>query len=164
VDEREPMTPNGYSMLKERLRLLKEIEMPRISKDIGAAIAMGDLSENAEYHAAKDRQGMIAAQIRDMEDKLARAEVIDSAKLSGARVIFSATVTIEDLETADRSCYTIVGEDEADTKSSKISFKSPLARALIGREEGDEVVVNTPRGRKEYEIVQVCYNGAKAED
>ena len=163
MDEREPMTPSGYSTLKEKLRLLKEIEMPRISKDIGAAIALGDLSENAEYHAAKDRQGMIAAQIRDMEDKLARAEVIDPAKLSGTRVIFSATVTVEDLETAERGTYTIVGENESDTKSGKISFKSPLARALIGREEGDEVVVNTPRGRKEYEIVEVRFNGAKAE-
>ena len=164
MDPREPMTPAGHNMLKEKLRLLKEIEMPRISKDIGAAIAMGDLSENAEYHAAKDRQGMIAAQIRDMEDKLSRAEIIDPARLSGTRVIFSATVTVEDLETADRMTYTIVGEDESDTKSNKISFKSPLARALIGREEGDEVVVNTPRGRKEYEIVEVRYNGAKAED
>ena len=160
MDDREPMTPGGHSTMREKLRLLKEIEMPRISKDIGAAIAMGDLSENAEYHAAKDRQGMIAAQIRDMEDKLSRAEIIDPARLSGTRVIFSATVTVEDHETADRLTYQIVGENESDVKSSKISFKSPLARALIGKEEGDEVVVNTPRGRKEYEIVQVRFIAA----
>jgi len=157
VDEREPMTPSGHTAMKEKLRQLKEVEMPRISKEIGAAIALGDLSENAEYHAAKDRQGMVAAQIRDMEDKIARAEVIDPGKLSGTRVIFSATVTVEDLETAERLTYQIVGEDESDIKTNKISFKSPLARALIGKEEGDEVVVNTPRGRKDYEIIKVQF-------
>jgi len=162
VEEREPMTPRGYALCKEKLRILKEVEMPRISKDIGAAIAMGDLSENAEYHAAKDRQGMIAAQTRDLEDKLARSEVIDPARLSGSRVIFSATVTVEDMETADRLCYQIVGEDEADLKSGRISFKSPLARALIGKDEGDEVMFNTPRGRKEYEIIEVKYLACEA--
>ncbi|HUT54568.1 MAG TPA: transcription elongation factor GreA [bacterium] len=151
------MTPRGYELLKERLRTFKEVEMPRISREIGAARELGDLSENAEYHAAKDKQGIIAAQIRQMEDKMARAEVIDPSKLSGDRVIFGATVTVEDQETDQTSRFQIVGEDEADTKTNKISYTSPIAKALIGKEEDEEVIVKTPRGKKEYIIMKVEY-------
>jgi transcription elongation factor GreA len=151
------MTPRGYELLKDRLKNLKDVEMPRISKEIGAARELGDLSENAEYHAAKDKQGIIAAQIRQMEDKLARAEIIDPGKLSGDRVIFGATVTVEDQETEEKQKFQIVGEDEADTKSNKISYTSPIAKALIGKEEDEEVIVKTPRGKKEYIIMKVEY-------
>jgi transcription elongation factor GreA len=151
------MTPRGYQTLKERLYHLKEEEMPKISREIGRARELGDLSENAEYHAAKDKQGLLAAQIRDMEDKIARAEIIDPAKLSGRRVIFGATVTIMDADTDEQQTIQIVGQDEADTKSNKISYTSPLARGLIGRELEEEVVVNTPRGKKEYLVMKVEY-------
>jgi len=157
--EREPMTPRGWELIKEKLKNLKDVEMPRVSREIGAAIAMGDLSENAEYHAAKERQGMIAAQIRQMEDKLSRLEVIDPAKLSGTKIIFGATVTVADLASGDESQFQIVGEDEADSKAGKISYSSPMARGLIGKEEGDEAVVRTPRGAKQYEILRVEYKG-----
>lgn len=155
--EQEPMTPAGFKKIKEKLKKYKDVEMPKISKEIGAAIELGDLSENAEYHAAKDRQGIIAAHIRDLDDKFARAEVIDPAKLSGDRIIFSATVTVEDLDTGEEMRFQIVGRDESDAKTGKISYDSPLARALIGKEEGDDVVVKTPRGKKEYEITKVKY-------
>lgn len=155
--EQEPMTPAGFKKIKEKLKEYKDVEMPKISKEIGAAIELGDLSENAEYHAAKDRQGIIAAHIRDLDDKFARAEVIDPAKLSGDRIIFSATVTVEDLDTGEEMRFQIVGRDESDAKTGKISYDSPLARALIGKEEGDDVVVKTPRGKKEYEITKVKY-------
>lgn len=155
--EQEPMTPAGFKKIKEKLKEYKDVEMPKISKEIGAAIELGDLSENAEYHAAKDRQGIIAAHIRDLDDKFARAEVIDPAKLSGDRIIFSATVTVEDLDTGEEMRFQIVGRDESDAKTGKISYDSPLARALISKEEGDDVVVKTPRGKKEYEITKVEY-------
>lgn len=155
--EQEPMTPAGFKKIKEKLKEYKDVEMPKISKEIGAAIELGDLSENAEYHAAKDRQGIIAAHIRDLDDKFARAEVIDPAKLSGDRIIFSATVTVEDLDTGEEMRFQIVGRDESDAKTGKISYDSPLAKALIGKEEGDDVVVKTPRGKKEYEITKVEY-------
>jgi transcription elongation factor GreA len=153
------MTPLGWERLKEKLKNLKDVEMPKVSREIGAAIAMGDLSENAEYHAAKERQGMIAAQIRQMEDKLSRLEVIDPAKLSGTKIIFGATVTVSDLNSGDESRFQIVGEDEADSKAGKISYSSPMARGLIGKEEGDEAVIRTPRGAKQYEILRVEYKG-----
>jgi len=155
--EREPMTPEGHAALKERLRHLKEEEMPRISKEIGAARELGDLSENAEYHAAKEKQGIIAANIRDLEDKMARAEVIDPAKLSGPRIMFGARVTLEDLDSGEEQTVKIVGRDEADSKKGMISFDSPLAKAMIGREEDDEITVNTPRGKKEYAVIKVEY-------
>jgi transcription elongation factor GreA len=155
--EREPMTPAGYQALKERLHRLKEEEMPKISREIGRARELGDLSETAEYHAAKDKQGLLAAQIRDLEDKMARAEVIDPGRLSGTRVIFGATVTLEDTDSGERMTIQIVGQDEADTKFNKISYSAPLARALIGREEDDEVIVTTPRGKKEYRLLKVEY-------
>ena len=155
--EKEPMTPRGQELLKAKLKVLKEEEMPKLSREIGAARELGDLAENAEYHAAKERQGLVAAQLRQLEDKLARAEVIDPGRLSGPRVIFSATVTLEDLKTSEELRFQIVGEDESDSRAGKISYNSPLARALIGKEEGDQVVVQTPRGKKEYEILKVEY-------
>jgi len=157
TSDREPMTPLGHKTLKEKLRVLKDEEMPRISREIGRARELGDLSENAEYHAAKDKQGIIAAHIRHIEDKMARAEVIDPARLSGDRIIFGATVTLEDLDTEEEVTYQIVGEDEANTKQNKISYTSPIAKALIGKEEDDEVVVNAPRGKKEYLVAKVEY-------
>jgi transcription elongation factor GreA len=151
------MTPGGCQALKERLHQLKEEEMPKISREIGRARELGDLSENAEYHAAKEKQGIIAAQIRDMEDKLSRVEIIDPAKLSGTRVIFGATVTIMDPDTDEEQTLQIVGQDEADTKLNKISYTSPLAKALIGRELDDDIFVNTPRGKREYLVMKVQY-------
>ncbi len=151
------MTPGGHVALKERLRQYKEEEMPKISKEIGLARDLGDLSENAEYHAAREKQGILAAHIRDMEDKIARSEVIDPAKLSGDRVIFGATVTVEDQETDEEMTFQIVGVDEANKKSNKISYSAPLSKSVIGKEEDDEVTVITPRGKKQYVILKVKY-------
>jgi len=155
--EKEPMTVNGYASLKERLRVLKQEEMPRISREIGAAREMGDLSENAEYHAAKEKQGLINAQIMEIEDKLARAQVIDVTALAGERVVFGATVELEELDTSERMTYKIVGVDEADTAKGLISYQSPVAKALIGKEEGDEVKVTTPKGVRTLEIIGVHF-------
>jgi transcription elongation factor GreA len=142
-----PMTPFGAQKLREELARLKE-ERPKISREIGVAREHGDLKENAEYHAAKDRQGMVEAQIKDIEDKLARAEVIDHTKFSGDRVRFGATVTVTNLDTEEEIAYQIVGADEADINVSKISVSAPLARALIGKSVGDEVVVTLPAGKR----------------
>lgn len=155
--ERVPMTPAGHSKMREELRRLRDVERPRISKDIGIAIEMGDLSENAEYHAAKERQGMVEAQIKDLEDKLARAEVIDPKKLTGSRVAFGATVTVFDVATEAEVTYQIVGADESDVQQNRISVTSPIARALMGKEPGDEVVVQTPGGRRVLEVVEVVF-------
>lgn len=155
--ERVPMTPAGHSKMREELRRLRDVERPRISKDIGAAIEMGDLSENAEYHAAKERQGMVEAQIKDLEDKLARAEVIDPQKLTGSRVAFGATVTVFDAATDTEVTYQIVGADESDVQQNRISVTSPIARAMMGKEPGDEVAVRTPGGQRVLEVVEVVF-------
>jgi transcription elongation factor GreA len=152
-----PMTPEGNARLREELKVLKEVERPRISKEIGVAIDQGDLSENAEYHAAKDRQGWIEARIKDLNDKLARAEIIDPSKLSGSKVAFGARVKVSNSETEEETVYRLVGADEADLASGSISITSPLARALIGREVGDEVKVRMPAGERLYEILEVEY-------
>jgi len=149
--EKCPMTPAGAIKLREELTRLKE-ERPRISRDIGTAREHGDLKENAEYHAAKDRQGLVEARIKDIEDKLARAEVIDPTKLSGDRVRFGATVTLTNLDTDEETSLQIVGADEADVNKGSISVSAPLARAIMGRSTGDEVVVNLPGGTRRYEI------------
>lgn len=149
-----PMTPQGAVKLKQELTRLKE-ERPKISREIGVAREHGDLSENAEYHAAKERQGMVEARIKDIEDKLSRAEVIDPTKLSGSRVRFGATVTLLNLDTSNEVAYQIVGAEEADIDSGTISVSAPLARALIGKESGDEISVRLPAGTREYEIVSV---------
>jgi transcription elongation factor GreA len=151
-----PMTPFGAQKLREELARLKE-ERPKISREIGVAREHGDLKENAEYHAAKERQGMVEAQIKDIEDKLARAEVIDPTKLSGDRVRFGATVSVTNLDTDEETAYQIVGADEADINVGKISVSAPLARALIGKSVGDEVVVTLPAGKRRYEIAAIAF-------
>jgi transcription elongation factor GreA len=154
--EKVPMTPAGALKLREELTRLKE-ERPKISRDIGIARDHGDLSENAEYHAAKERQGLVEARIKDIEDKLSRAEIIDPTKLSGDRVRFGATVTLTNLDTDDEAKYQIVGADEADINNGTISVSAPLARALIGKSTGDEVVVNLPGGTRRYEIADIVF-------
>jgi transcription elongation factor GreA len=153
--EKVPMTPQGHAALKEELAHLKSVERPRISKEIGVAREHGDLRENAEYHAAKDKQGLVEARISELEDKIARAEVIDTSRLGGTRVAFGAWVTIEDIENENEVTYRIVGADEANLDQGTISVTSPMARALINREVGDEVKVKAPGGVRAYEIVDV---------
>jgi transcription elongation factor GreA len=154
--ERFPMTPRGAQKLKEELSRLKE-ERPKISRDIGIAREHGDLSENAEYHAAKERQGMVEARIKDIEDKLGRAEVIDPAKLSGSRVSFGATVELSNTDTEESVTYQIVGTEEANVNDGLISISAPLARALIGKQVGDEVRVKLPAGERNYEVVDIRF-------
>ena len=146
------MTAEGYTALDEELKRLKTVERPEVIGAISEARAHGDLSENAEYHAAKDRQGWIEGRIAEIEDRLARAQVIDVSKLSGSQVKFGATVTVIDEDTEEEGRYQIVGEHEADVKQGRISVTSPLSRAMIGKEVGDVVEVNTPGGVKSYEI------------
>ncbi|MEN9580682.1 MAG: hypothetical protein RJA70_3691 [Pseudomonadota bacterium] len=156
MPERVPMTPSGAQKLKDTLARLRE-ERPRISKDIETAREHGDLKENAEYHAAKERQGMVEAQIKDIEDKLSRAEVIDPKKLSGSRVSFGATLTVLNVDTTEQTTYQVVGADESDIENGFISVSAPLARALIGKEAGDEVIVKLPGGTRTYEILDVTF-------
>lgn len=150
------MTPSGAQKLRDELARLKE-ERPKISREIGVAREHGDLSENAEYHAAKERQGLVEARIKDLEDKLARAEIIDPKKLNGDKVRFGATVTLTNLDTDEEVRYQIVGADEADIDNGKISISAPLARALIGKSAGDEVQVQLPAGVRHYEVSAVEY-------
>ena len=149
------MTGEGYKVLDEELKRLKSIERPSVIAAISEARSHGDLSENAEYHAAKERQGWIEGRIAEIEDKISRAQVIDVSKLSGSQVKFGATVSVVDEDTEDKARYQLVGEHEADVKLGKISVSSPLARAMIGKEVGDVVEVNTPGGVKAYEILKV---------
>ncbi|CAN5391502.1 transcription elongation factor GreA [soil metagenome] len=149
------MTAEGYHALDEDLKRLKTLERPAVIAAISEAREHGDLSENAEYHAAKERQGWIEGQIADIEDRMARAQVIDVSKLSGSQVKFGATVSVVDEDTEDQARYQIVGEHEADVKLGKISIASPIARAMIGKEMGDVVEVPTPGGTKAYEILKV---------
>lgn len=153
---KSPMTRSGYDRLHVELQRLK-VERPLISKAIGAALAHGDLRENAEYHAAKDRQGMVEARIRQIEAALGTADIIDTTTLGGDRVQFSARVSVVDGTTGQRSEYTVVGEHESDAANGLISFKSPIARALIGKTVGDVVEVQTPRGERELEIVAIRF-------
>lgn len=152
-----PITPEGKTLVEDELKNRKAIERPRIINSIAEARAHGDLSENAEYHAAKEEQSHNETKIMELEDTLSRAEVIDPSLLSGDEIKFSATVLIVDEETDVESEYKIVGEVEADFKSGKISIQSPLARSLIGKSTGDSVEVNTPGGGKSYEILKVKY-------
>jgi len=149
------MTAEGYQALDEELKRLKSTERPLVIAQIAEARTHGDLSENAEYHAAKDRQGWIEGRIAEIEDKMARAQVIDVSKLSGKQVKFGATVSVIDEDTDEKARYQIVGEHEADVRSGKVSITSPIARAMIGKEKGDTVEVNTPSGVKAYEITKV---------
>jgi len=149
------MTAEGHKAIDDELRHLKSVERPAVIQAISEARDHGDLSENAEYHAAKERQGWIEGRLQELEDKLARAQVIDTSKLSGATVKFGATVTVVDEDTDAEATYKIVGDDEADVKSGKISISSPIARALINKETGDVVEVTAPGGVKTYEILKV---------
>jgi transcription elongation factor GreA len=150
-----PMTAAGFEALKEELRWRQQEERPRIIEAISEARSHGDLSENAEYHAAKEAQSHNEGRIAELEDKLARAEVIDVSKLSGDTVKFGATVTLIDEDTDKKQVWQIVGEPEADAKSGRISISSPLARALLGKKKGASVEVVTPGGAKAYEVVKV---------
>lgn len=155
MSEKFPMTPAGYATMKAHLLRLKTVDRLANSKAIEIARGHGDLSENADYSAAKEEQGLIEAKIRELEAKIAMAEVIDPTKLSGSRVKFGATVTIEDSESGETARYCIVGEHEADIKRGRISIGAPVARALIGKEIGDTVTVTTPKGKREYEVTEV---------
>lgn len=154
-DARVPMTSRGYQRLVEELKRLKSVERPRNVREIEEARGHGDLSENAEFHAAKERQSLLDLQIRDIEDKVARAQVIEVSKLSGDKVVFGATVSLADSDTGDKMVYQIVGDHEAEPKNGKISISSPVARGLIGKSEGDEVQVRTPTGVRSLEILSV---------
>jgi transcription elongation factor GreA len=152
-----PMTAEGYEWLREELKHLKSVDRPAIIRAIAEAREHGDLAENAEYHAARDRQSFIEGRVIELEDKVARAEVIDVSKLSGSVIKFGARVTLADEETDEEQTFQIVGEDEADISRGRLSVTSPLARALIGKGEGDSVEVTTPRGTKSYEVVALAF-------
>jgi transcription elongation factor GreA len=153
--ERIPMTASGYKALEEEVNLLKTVERHAIIKAIAEARAHGDLSENAEYHAAKERQSFIEGRVIELEDQIGRAEVIDVSKLSGTTVKFGATVTLADEDTDAKRKFQIVGDHEADAKKGRISISSPIARALIGKSKGDTVEVAAPGGARSYEILKV---------
>lgn len=155
--DKVPMTIIGFDALEAELQRRKTVERPRIIQAIAEAREHGDLSENAEYHAAKEQQGLNEAKVAEIEDMLARADVIDVSKLSGENVKFGATVSLVDEDTEEEVRYQIVGETEADVKQGKISITSPIARALIGKESGDSVEVSTPGGGKVYEILKVQF-------
>ncbi|MFQ5774770.1 MAG: transcription elongation factor GreA [Kiloniellaceae bacterium] len=157
MSEKIPMTAEGLARLEEELRHLKNEARPEVIRAIAEARAHGDLSENAEYHAARDRQSFIEGRVGEIEDKIARAEVIDVSKLSGKTVMFGATVTLIDEDTEEKLTYQLVGEDEADIKQGRLGITAPLARALIGKTVGDVVEVNTPKGEKAYEIRTVKF-------
>ena len=152
-----PMTAEGFARLQEEMKRLKSVDRPAVIRAIAEARTHGDLSENAEYHAARERQSFIEGRLGELEDKIARAEVIDVSKLSGSLIKFGATVTLADEETDEEQTFRIVGEDEADIKLGKLSYSSPIAKALIGKSEGDVAEVRTPGGVKEFEIVDVRY-------
>ncbi len=152
-----PMTGRGYASLEEELRRLKSVERPQVISALEEARGHGDLSENAEFHAAKERQAYIEGRVIELEDKISRADVIDVKKLSGKAVKFGATVTLADEDTDEESTYQIVGTDEADIKSGLLSVTSPIGRAIIGKSVGDSVEVTTPGGTKSFEIVKVRF-------
>jgi transcription elongation factor GreA len=153
--EKVPMTIEGFKKLEEELHRLKSVERPRIIQQISDAREHGDLSENAEYHAAKEAQGLNEARVAEVEDKLSRAEVIDITKLSGDTVKFGATVTLEDEDSGEKVKYKIVGDTEANVRDGKVSISSPIARALIGKSKGDSAEVTTPKGSRSYEILKL---------
>ena len=156
--QRYPMTPQGKLALEQELQQLKSVVRPRIIQAIAEAREHGDLKENAEYHAAREQQGFCEGRIQDIEGKLGAAQVIDINDLEkNGRVVFGVTVTIENLDTEEQKTYKIVGDDEADFKINKISVNSPIARGLLGRNEGDEAKIITPQGQVEYEIVKIEY-------
>jgi transcription elongation factor GreA len=155
--EKIPMTADGYARLEAELKHLKSNERPAVIRAIAEARDHGDLSENAEYHAARERQSFIEGRVAELEDKIARAEIIDVSKLSGKAIKFGARVTLADEDTDEEATYQIVGAEEADIDKGRLSVTSPLARALIGKQTGDSIEVTTPRGSKAYEIIRVRY-------
>jgi transcription elongation factor GreA len=157
MSDKVPMTAGGFARLEEELRYLKTTARPEVIRAIAEAREHGDLSENAEYHAARERQSFIEGRVLELEDKIARAEVIDVASLNGDTVKFGATVTLVDEDTDAETAYQLVGEMEADVKEGRLAITAPLARALIGKEVGDSVEVMTPAGSKAYEILKVQY-------
>lgn len=152
-----PITKKGYAALQAELERLKKVERPKNIKEIEEARGHGDLSENAEYHAAKERQSHIGARIRDLEHKLAEAQIIDTSNFSAEKVVFGATVTVKDLQAEKEQRYTLVGQDEGDLKNGRISVQSPVGRALIGRRVGDTLEVQTPAKKVEYEVLAICF-------
>ncbi len=157
MSEKVPMTPEGQARLREELKRLKEIELPQVVKDIGTAREHGDLSENAEYHAARERQGMIVARITHIEGSLSRAEVIDPTKIRSDKVQFGAKLKLSNVDSGEETLYQIVGPEEANLDEGRISVASPLARALLGHHAGDEVKVRLPAGERLYEILDISY-------
>jgi len=157
MSEKFPMTSQGLTRLEEELKHLRTVARPEVIRSIAEAREHGDLSENAEYHAARERQSFIEGRVLELEDKMARAEVIDISNLSGKTVTFGATVTLVDEDTDEKLTYQLVGEMEADVKEGRLAVTAPLARALIGKEVGDTVEVNTPKGEKAYEILKVKF-------
>jgi transcription elongation factor GreA len=155
--DRFPMTPAGQKKLREELKRLREVERPKNVLDIETARAHGDISENAEYAAAKERQAFIEGRIREVEGTIALSEVIDPGKMSGSRVVFGATVRLADTESGDETVYSIVGDHEGDIKEGRIAISAPLARALIGREQGDTVTLRTGKGSREYQIQEIKF-------
>jgi transcription elongation factor GreA len=155
MTQKVPMTKDGYEKLKKELDHLMKVERPRNIRDIEEARAHGDISENAEFHAAKERQGHIDAKKRELEHKLANAQIIDLSKLSNEKVVFGATVTLADAESGDIKKYTLVGQEEADFKKGKISIQSPVGKALIGHKVGDSVTIKTPTKTVEYEVQEI---------
>jgi len=155
--EKNPITPEGYAKLRDELHNLRSVERPKVIQMIATAREHGDLKENAEYHAARDRQSFIEGRVKELEDKIARAEVIDPAKLSGDRVAFGATVTLSNTQTGEEVVYRILGADEADINVGSISVTSPMARSLIGKEAGDEVKMRMPGGDRLYEVLEVVF-------
>ena len=156
MTKKVPMTKEGYEKLKKELEHLIKVERPKNIRDIEEARAHGDLSENAEYHAAKERQGHIDAKKRELEFKLAHAQIIDISKLSNEKVVFGTTVTLADTDTGDTKRFTLVGQEEADIKKAKISVQSPVGKALIGHKVGDVVTITTPGKTVEYEIQEIA--------
>jgi len=156
--EKVPMTREGYESMMLELKRLKDVERPKIAKEIGVAREHGDLSENAEYDAAKDKQGLIEGRIKELEHKVACAELVDTSKATPGTVVFGARVCLEDEDTGGKVTYKIVGADESDIKQQKISINSPIARALIGRKVGDSVEVKIPAGEKEFTILDVVFD------
>ncbi|MBL8786901.1 MAG: transcription elongation factor GreA [Deltaproteobacteria bacterium] len=150
-------TAEGLEKLKNRLRAIRETDRPQNVRDIEEARAHGDLRENAEYHAAKERQGLLDAEMRILEDKIARSNVVDLTGLKGDKIVFGARVTLLNIETDEEVVYTITGEDEADAKNGFISYKAPIAKALLGKKLGDEIVVKAPGGDRSYEVTGVHY-------
>jgi len=155
--QKNPITPEGAHRLRDELNQLKSVERPAVIQAIATAREHGDLSENAEYHAARDRQSFIEGRIKEIEDKLARAEVIDPSKLAGDRVAFGATVTLANADTGEEVVYRILGADESDLAKGSISITSPLARSLVGKQVGDEVRVKMPGGERTYEVLALTF-------